>query len=162
MVFIDLLDDNLEQLSQPSLHFVVSGDLNINVLESNMLVNRYKTCIESNGFEFFDLAPTRITRFTTSCIDHMMYQYIVNPNSQVLSFQSFSDHFPVVPTWSIKTESSYNPTVFRNYWFLKNSELYVCYVEVSSCELSTNMKDISLESCANDAFNTFNSCFTRV
>ena len=51
--YIDLLDHNLEQLSQPSLPFVVCGDLNINVLESNLLVNRYKTCIESNGFEFF-------------------------------------------------------------------------------------------------------------
>ena len=31
-----------------------------------------------------------------------------------------------------------------------------------SCELSKDMKDISLESCANGDFNTFNSCFTRV
>ena len=107
MEFIDLLDHNL---SQPSLPFVVCGDLNINVLESNLLVNRYKTCIESNGFEFFDLAPTRITSSTSSCTDNMVYQNIANPNSEVLSFQSFSDHFPVVLTWSFKTESSHNPT----------------------------------------------------
>ena len=162
MEFIDLLDHNLEQLSQTSLHFVVCGDLNINVLESNLLENRYKTCIESNGFEVSDLALTRITSLTSSCIDHMMYQNIVNPNSELLSFQSFSDHFPVVLTWSFKTESSHNPTVFRDYSFRKCSESFVCYVEALSCELSKDMKDMSLESCDNDAFNTFNSCFTSV
>ena len=61
MEFIDLLDHNLEELSQPSLHFVVCGDLNINVLESNLLVNRYKTCIESNGFEFNKFQKLRST-----------------------------------------------------------------------------------------------------
>ena len=162
MEIIDLLDHNLEQLSQPCLPFVVCGDLKINVLDSNLLVNRYKTCIESKGFEFFDLAPNRITSSTSSCIDHIVYQNIVNTNSEVLSFQSFSDHFPVVLTWSFKTESSHNLPVFRNYSFLKCSESFVCYVGALSCELSKDMKDISLESCANDAFNTFNSCFTRV
>ena len=111
---------------------------------------------------FFNLAPTKITSSTSSCIDHLMYQNIVNPNSEVLSFQSFSDHFPVVLTWSFKTESSHNPTVFHNYSCLKYSESFVCYVEALICELSKDMKYISLESCANDAFNTFNSCFTRV
>ena len=117
MEFLDLLDHNLEQLSQPFLFFVVCGDSNKNVLESNLLVNRYKTCIESIGFEFFDLAPTRITSSTSSCIDYIIIQNIVNPNSEVLSFQSFSYHFPVVLTWSFKTKSSHNPTVFRDYSF---------------------------------------------
>ena len=92
----------------------------------------------------------------------MKYQNIVNPNLELHSFQSFLDHFPVVITWSFKTESSHNPTVFCNFSFLMCSESFVCYVEALNCELSKDMKDISLESCANDAFNTFNSCFTRV
>lgn len=49
----------------------VMGDINLNILTDNVITDEYKHIMYSNGFYSLINEPTRVTKHSVSCIDHV-------------------------------------------------------------------------------------------
>lgn len=76
----------------------VTGDININIMDRrDNLVNEYLNLMAINGYMSLVNKPTRVTRTSSSCLDHMF----VGPNvtEDFLTFiatTAISDHYSVI------------------------------------------------------------------
>ena len=76
------------------------GDFNIYIFEQNQYVNDYMNIIASNDFVSGVNQPTRVTDSTSTQLDHFIYRYVPNCETEVLLHQSFSDHYQIQISWN--------------------------------------------------------------
>ena len=69
--FIFELDKTLENINENYDRIIVCGDFNINVLEKDLMTSSYLSTIQSNGFQLCCREPTRISRNSSTCLDHI-------------------------------------------------------------------------------------------
>ena len=116
--FIEKIDILIESFSSTKVPFIIWWFQN-RYFKENQLAKNYKNRIVSKGFDLFEPAPTKVTRSSITCIDHIKHQNITSPESLVLEHQSFSGHYPVL----IKRPKGCDvrPTfIYRNTSFPKN------------------------------------------
>ena len=116
--FIEKIDIIIENFSSTKVPFIIWW-FQHRYFKENQLVKNYKNRIVSKGFDLIEPAPTRVTRSSITCTDHIIHQNIKSPVSLVLEHQSFSGHYPVL----IKRPKGCDvrPTfIYRNTSFPKN------------------------------------------
>ena len=99
MAFLNILDKELESLTNYKNPIIITGDMNIDILKSNKLTKDYLRTLAGNGFHLTNNAPTRVSADTSSCIDHFV-KNIYEVNVKTLD-DCFTDHFPLLLDFSI-------------------------------------------------------------
>ena len=94
--FQDNLLKTIETLNELKKHYIIGGDININLLSNKNLVNTYKNELLSQGILQLTQAPTRIQNNQISLLDHIYtniedYKF----NTKCITF-NISDHIPVL------------------------------------------------------------------
>ena len=95
-LFQNKLCETLIKLENDKLQYIISGDININLLKSNCAkVVNYKLMLDSIGCNSLIASPTRFfTNCTPSLLDHI-YSNIHNCNKTCgICFFDISDHLP--------------------------------------------------------------------
>lgn len=82
--FVNELESCLSSIKNNNL--VISGDLNINILERNRLNDDYLITIASYGLLSLISDPTRVTENSDSCIDHIFFRSERKLNIECASF----------------------------------------------------------------------------
>ena len=158
--FLLAFDEFLELNTNDTVPTIICGDFNINILETNQLTQNYKNIIKANGFELNDLPATRVTDSTATCIDHFIHQNIPEVSVTVLEQQNFSDHYPVLFSWSINYLPSNSVKIFRDTSFLKNSKKLKNYQENLKMNLVNIEKQI-FSSNVQLGFKFFHNTFVK-
>ena len=68
--FVFELEKTLENINESYDRIIVCGDFNINVLDKNLMTSSCLSTNQSNGFQRCCREPTRISRNTSTCLDH--------------------------------------------------------------------------------------------
>ena len=100
--FTHKLCQNIEKFNRGKTKFMIVGDMNIDLLKYNLARNitDYMNKLKSSGCNVHCNIPTRITRNSRSCIDHVysnFEQYLVD-TSVITS--DISDHFSTLSKFS--------------------------------------------------------------
>ena len=82
-------------------NFIIIGDMNINLLETeDNNVNDYEDLMSSNGLQRGLFTPTRVeisgvkNKISTSCIDHIYYKHSINENVKTaVVLHKITDHY---------------------------------------------------------------------
>nr|XP_039252461.1 uncharacterized protein LOC120329750 [Styela clava] len=94
--FTSIVENCMSKLSKK--HFIIVGDLNINLLASNTntQIASYSDMLTSYNAISLISKPTRVTRSSSTLIDHMYSNMTdVQVNSYVIS-SDITDHFPIM------------------------------------------------------------------
>ena len=132
----------------------IAGDFNLNLLDHslNKKVLNYLNLIYQNSFIPTVNKPTRVTRKTSTIIDHILTNLFVNTNFKLLLFKiDISDHFPICflqPT-SRPTEENEVTNITKRVINNKAIELFKQELCKSSWDDVINNKN------PNDAYNHF-------
>ena len=127
---------------------VITGDFNIDTHEKNQLQSNYLCTIYSNNFELANLETTRETSISATCLDHFIYQNFASPEFNVLTYENFSDHYPILMKWPINVDIEQNKLPFRDISFIKDQEQlsnYLTDLDWSLIELFTKFNNLFLE-----------------
>ncbi|XP_047506792.1 uncharacterized protein LOC125050811 [Pieris napi] len=123
-VFDSVMEDVLKKLSTSSKSIIISGDFNINLLETNSnsirLISLFKSFNLSNVF----MEPTRVTASSATCIDNIfcncdyLHKEIVNklPSDHSGQTITFCAYIPVQ-----KIQIRYRPITCKNLEKLNNT-----------------------------------------
>ena len=79
------------------------GNFNINTLVKSTIAKEYLNLIHSEGFNPLILEATRVTESTTSCINHILSNFVSSSTSGSIAIE-IADHLPVFAL-------SYDPTL---------------------------------------------------
>ena len=91
--FLNKLDSFLEENNDHNNPMIICGDLNIDIMKTNLVSKNYQNTITANGFEKSEVYPTRITKISSTSLDHFIYRNVPNPDIEIL-------HFTIVPSFS--------------------------------------------------------------
>ena len=73
---------------------LILGDFNINTLVKSTIAKEYLNLIHSEGFNPLILEATRVLESTTSCIDHILSNFVSSSTSGSIAIE-IADHLPV-------------------------------------------------------------------
>ena len=90
------LDKTVENINENYDRIIVCGDLNINVLDENLMTSSYLSTIQPNGFQLCCREPARISRNTSTCLDHFFVKNLRIQKTFVMEDNNYCDHFPIV------------------------------------------------------------------
>ena len=98
--WIDLFEHQIQKSSAENLEYIILGDFNINF---NPICTNTKWINTMNIYDLEQLinVPTRVTKNTSSIIDHI---YVTQPENIIevkVPFFSISDHYPVCVTHKV-------------------------------------------------------------
>lgn len=83
-LFFQQLQILLEKLINKNQHFVICGDMNINVLEQNSITNKLKDVLNSFGVKLLINTPTRITKNSSMSIDNIITNLSDDKKTEIL------------------------------------------------------------------------------
>ena len=103
--FIDEFENVLHSvfLSIYKRKCLILGDFNINTLVKSTIAKEYLNLIHSEGFNPLILEATHVIESTTSCIDHILSNFVSSSTSGSIAIE-IADHLPVFTL-------SYDPTL---------------------------------------------------
>ena len=101
--FIDEFENVLHSVFLSKRKCLFLGDFNINTLVKSTIAKEYLNLIHSEGFNPLILEATRVTESTTSCIDHILSNFVSSSTSGSIAIE-IADHLPVFTL-------SYDPTL---------------------------------------------------
>ena len=148
--FSHKLCQNIEKLNKKKIKFMIVGDFNIDLMKYNLARNitDYANKVKSSGCNIHCNLPTRITRSTRSCIDHVYSnfdQYTVD-TSVILT--DISDHFSTLSKFSTAQNYDVKPKNVYKRKFKLNSEEEKKFVSDLD-NLLNNVTIKTLSSCPN-------------
>ena len=108
----------LEEIISVSVRVVICGDFNIDALTTHLVSNKCKKAIIADGFENQPENPTLVTENSKTCIDHFIYQDVLNPSFEVLGNEAITDHYPILMRWDVEPDCSRSCQVYRDTSFL--------------------------------------------
>ena len=73
---------------------LILGDFNINTLVKSTIAKEYLNLIHLEGFNPLIVEATRVTESTTSCIDHIVTNFVSSSTSGSIAIE-IADHLPV-------------------------------------------------------------------
>ena len=158
LTFVEKLDNFLNDITSLNCPTVITGDFNIDTHVKNQLQSNYLCTIYSNNFELANLETTRETSISATCLDHFIYQNFASPEFSVLTYENFSDHYPILMKWPIKVDTEENKLSFRDISFIKDQEQLSNYL--TDLDWSLRNRCHFLESDGtNELFTKFNNIF---
>ena len=105
--------DNYFDINSDHFHFqLLVGDININILEEDANTNKYLSVLAKHGFVPYIQLPTRVTKDTATCLDHIFIKQKKTKNN--IKFKSYvltcdiTDHYAVIATFVKDTYSQDN------------------------------------------------------
>ena len=101
--FIDEFENVLHSVFLSKRKCLILGDFNINTLVKSTIAKEYLNLIHSEGFNPLILEATRVIESTTSCIDHILSNFVSSSTSGSIAIE-IADHLPVFTL-------SYDPTL---------------------------------------------------
>ena len=155
--FIFELDKTLENINENYDRIIVCGDFNINVLDKKLMTSSYLSTIQSNCFQLCCREPTRISRKTSTCLDHFFVKILRIQKTIVMEDHNYCDNFPIVMEFE-KISKSCSPEIgFRDTSFLKSLSRMSSFLDNLSKSLATvRYQETESINCAFDRFqNTF-------
>ena len=158
--FIFELDKTLENINEIYDRIIVCGDFNINVLDKNLMTSLYLSTIQSNGFQLCCRQPTRISRNTSTCLDHFFEKKLRIQKTFVMEDHNYCDHFPIVLEFEKISKSCSSEIGFRDTSFLKLLSRTSFFLDNLSKSLAT-IRYQETENI-NSAFNRFDNTFKEV
>ena len=96
--FEKFLNNIFSKIKKSNKLFHIAGDFNLNVLDhdTNRKVQRFFNIVYRNGMIPTINKPTRVTRKTTTAIDHILTNSFTDTVFKTAIFKSnISDHFPI-------------------------------------------------------------------
>lgn len=93
--FQNSLSTVLSHLKIDKVQCLLMGDFNINFLDSDQKVEQFKTTMECLALKQLITTPTRVTRDTSSLIDHAYTNYSSTKIHAGVIETDVSDHFPI-------------------------------------------------------------------
>lgn len=95
--FESVMENILDILTKSRKKIIVCGDFNINILEENIISNRFLCLFKSSNLTNLFSVPTRITTNTATCLDNIFTDY--DPLKCNLTNLLNSDHFGISATF---------------------------------------------------------------
>ena len=117
--------------------------------------------IESHGFDMLVTKPTRVTKESNTCLDNFLSKDINTSATEVLEDQKFTDHFPILFSFTMNSRGLENKCIFRDTSFLKYDELTRNYIFKLSHELGKAGHNVP-DSYFEDSFVSFNKTVCQV
>lgn len=122
--FIGDLNDILSENTKDQKRiYVLAGDININLLETNSgVVNDYLTVLSSHGFHSLINKPTRVQAESATCIDHFFVKYkenMLKSINPVVLTRTLTDHYPII--LNIELSVNGNGVVTENQFLKKTN-----------------------------------------
>ena len=109
---------------------LILGDFNINTLVKSTIAKEYLNLIHSEGFNPLILEATRVTESTTSCIDHILSNFVSSSTSGSIALE-IADHLPVFTLSYDPTLSPFpNKIVPNQYGFRSGMTTVDCLVDL--------------------------------
>jgi len=93
--FFDDLEKSLEKIHVQfgaDVKLLVAGDLNIDLLKSDMKAHKLKNIFKNFGLSLINFLPTRIAENSKTLIDHVFTNLVIDKNSVNTDSVIFSDH----------------------------------------------------------------------
>ena len=156
--FQDKLLHNIATLNNSNQHFVIGGDININLLKNNPNINSYKIHILSQGAVQLVNLPTRLCYKSNTLIDHI---YSNIPEEKTLTnciIYDISDHLPIITY--LKHYQSKKPDTKRKVFRDLNK---INYDQLSQ-DLQQNLNTLpysNLNVSANELWDSFENIFNK-
>lgn len=154
--FLDQLEYILENEKEVADTKIITGDLNINILNTkDKQTDRYLNILAIHGYLSQLNRPTRIGKKTQSCLDHMFVKSKSGSDQSCFIIQTnVSDHYPVV--LNVKTGKN---THYEKQHTIGNVKLDINnlttelqsqeWEDVYNCENAENATDIFLDKLKN-------------
>jgi hypothetical protein len=157
--FIVELEDIISKIKSSCL--MVNGDININILDKSDTVDNYIIKMASHGLKSLIYEPTRVTRYSKSCIDHVFFRNKVNNGYKCLAEvikTCITDH------WTTLAYIEYEPTNLNN----RRQDKEYSKIDIELLKVGVANEDWSAVFTSNSAcqaFNIFmdklNDCITK-
>ena len=132
----------------------IAGDFNLNLLDHslNKKVRNYLNLIYQNSFLPTVNKPTRVTRKTSTIIDHILTNLFVNTNFKTFIFKiDISDHFPICFLQPTSRPREENEVTYITKRVINNNA-----IELFKQELyKTSWDDVINNKNPSDAYNYF-------
>ena len=132
----------------------IAVDFNLNLLDHslNNKVRNYLNLIYKNSFIPTENKPTRVTRKTSTIIDHILTNLFVNTNFKTFIFKiDISDHFPICFLQLTSRPREENEVTYITKRVINNNA-----IELFKQELyKTSWDDVINNKNPNDAYNYF-------
>ena len=117
--FIQKLNDILEQTLSENKKIILTGDFNINLLNSSRVTTDLINLFHGNNMLSLINKPTRLTTSTATIIDQIWSNDYSNLIQSGILCMSISDHFPVFSVFSLKNSNPNSKKIithsFREY-----------------------------------------------
>ena len=120
---------------------IICGDFNIDI--SDTYRQHYKNLINSFNYEIQNAELTRVTKFTSKCIDHILSKQ----SKEVSTLKwTFSDHYALFYEFNFSVSSSQSNEFYysRNFKFFENEQKYLNFLFILQHRLN-DMNDYVLE-----------------
>ena len=160
--FVEKFDRFLENNNSANQPMIVCGDMNPDISSRSRLTQNYLNCIEANNFNIEPLKATRVTLGSKTCLDHFIYQNLLNEKVEVLEIQGITDHYPVKIMLSAKIERENTRNFYRDISFTKSPSLVLEDKKSLLQHLQANEDLIYQNNCPCSAFSEFSRLFREV
>ena len=128
--FENFLNNIFSKIKKSNKLFHIAGDFNLNLLDhdTNRKVQRFLNIVYRNGMIPTINKPTRVTRKTTTAIDHILTNSFTDTVFKTAIFKSdISDHFPIcfiIPSSMKQTNNTKNTVIFKRVFDTESIELF--------------------------------------
>ena len=128
--FEKFLNNIFSKIKKSNKLFHIAGDFNLNLLDhdTNRKVQRFLNIVYRNGMIPTINKPTRVTRKTTTAIDHILTNSFTDTVFKTAIFKSdISDHFPIcfiIPSSMKQTNNTKNTVIFKRVFDTESIELF--------------------------------------
>ena len=158
--FENFLNNIFSKIKKSNKLFHIAGDFNLNLLDhdTNRKVQRFLNIVYRNGMIPTINKPTRVTRKTTTAIDHILTNSFTDTVFKTAIFKSdISDHFPIcfiIPSSMKQTNNTKNTVIFKRVFDTESIELFKQKL------YETNWDDIEVSQNPDEAYESFLNKFS--
>ena len=158
--FENFLNNTFSKIKKSNRLFHIADDFNLNLLDhdTNRKMQRFLNIVYRNGIIPTINKPTRVTRKTTTAIDHILTNSFTDTVFKTVIFKiDISDHFPlyfIIPSSMKQTNSTKNTVIFKRVFDTESIELFKQKL------YETNWDDIEISQNPDEAYKSFLNKFS--
>ena len=118
----------LDCLVSYHLPIIICGDLNIDIRKQNNLAAGYQSAITSNIFSLLSDLPTRITEYSSTCVNHFIIKDFRDLSIKIIDNETISDHFTFYLEYFQNRIHEPNKYTFCNMSLLRKQKFWTNFV----------------------------------
>ena len=161
--FRESLCKSLDILNKSKTDYVIVGDVNIDFMKYNIATNitKYANALNSVGCNFFIDKPTRVTKNTASCIDHVYSNLEAGCLENNVILSDASDHFGTLTKISGIDRTDFVSDVYYRKTRLTSHNWQNFNAELNSQLLSTSCVQHDANMFANSIINAYSKVIDK-